>query len=208
MSTLPPTCNQAATMHIRPGLENASISACPGTPGLVQVTAERHRPDIRRPRDGHRVTMTVQFPRVTFSRTSPSQLVLDTEPLWEITVDGGVSQSELCLDALSLAALRVSGGIAATRIDLPRPRTTVPILLGDCTDVTIDLPDTTAARVAVERGAHGLQIGSQHIAACKGPTAFEIGDPDTTTELYDIRIRSANRTAVSQQARNGEVQSC
>ena len=190
-----PVRHDTATVHIRPGLENASIIGRSGTPGLVHVDAARHRPDLRR-RGGQPPGVTVRYPRVTFSRTAPSQLVLDTGPCWEIAVAGGMSRCELHLDTLEVGALRVSGGIADTRIDLPRPRTTVPIDLGDCADVTIRLADDTTARVEIERGAHALEIGDRHVGACRGPAVFDIGDPDASTECYTIRLRSAHRTTI------------
>jgi hypothetical protein len=108
---------------------------------------------------------------------------------WDIEIRGGASRLVADLRGLRLGALSVDGGASRLEVVLPAPSgTVVVVVLGGASNVAIQRPKGTAARLRVRGGATKLQFDERRIGASGGELDLQSRNYEGATDRYDIAV--------------------
>ena len=144
-------------------------------------------------------------------RDDQADIALNARVPWSIELRGGVSRLAGDLASLELAGLDAAGGVSKVDLNLPLPRSIVPIRIsGGANDVTLHRPTGAGLRLRIRGGANRVTVDGRQVhgrgevtfddataAARPGEVAFETRGFSSLTERYEIELTGgANRLAV------------
>ncbi len=141
-------------------------------------------------------------------RDDQADITLSARVPWSIELRGGVSRLTGDLVELQLASLDAAGGISKVDLDLPLPRSIVPIRIsGGANDVTLHRPAGAGLRLRIRGGANRVVVDGRPIrgrgevafddttdAPRPGEVTFETPGFGSLTERYEVELTGgANR---------------
>jgi hypothetical protein len=169
----------------------------------VVIRADSHLQGLYRASFGDRMPtvgvqsgiVTILYPRIPvddwLDRRSErlAGVELNARIPWDIEIRGGASRLVADLRGLRLGALSVDGGASRLEVVLPAPSgTVVVVVLGGASNVAIQRPKGTAARLRVRGGATKLQFDERRIGASGGELDLQSRNYEGATDRYDIAV--------------------
>jgi hypothetical protein len=169
----------------------------------VVILADSHLQGLYRASFGDRMPtvgvqsgiVTILYPRIPvddwLDRRSErlAGVELNARIPWDIEIRGGASRLVADLRGLRLGALSVDGGASRLEVVLPAPSgTVVVVVLGGASNVAIQRPKGTAARLRVRGGATKLQFDERRIGASGGELDLQSRNYEGATDRYDIAV--------------------
>ncbi len=107
-------------------------------------------------------------------------------------IQGGAAEITAELGGLNLAGLEVKGGLSMVRLELPAPSAVVPIRIsGGASEVTVQRPAGTAARVHIQGWAYKFVFDDQTFSAVGNDVRLQSSGFDPATPYYDIEVLSS-----------------
>jgi hypothetical protein len=144
-------------------------------------------------------------------RDDRADIALNADLPWAIELRGGVSRLTADLAELELASLEATGGISKVDLNLPSPRSLVPIRIGGgANDLALHRPAGTAIRLSVRGGVNKVTVDGQRIHGrgdvtfegdgpirMAGEVAFETKGFGSSSQRYEIELTGgANRLSI------------
>jgi hypothetical protein len=147
--------------------------------------------------------VVIEYPRFSLARllepAPRTEVELNADLPWSLTIAGGLGESVLDLNALRLLALELRGGVGEVRIMLSRPAAAVPLrIAGGASKLAIVRPAGVAASLRVAGGASRLTFDGERYGAIGGETRLESADRESASGRYEIEVLGgASRLTVS-----------
>ena len=117
------------------------------------------------------------------------ELVLHPAVDWTLLIHGGLSRFEADLAAGRLARLEISGGVSEARLDLPAPRTVVPVRVsGGASELGLRRPADAGVSLAVRGGISRLWLDDQRFEAIGGGAELATGIVAPDAPRYAVEI--------------------
>jgi hypothetical protein len=169
----------------------------------IVIRADSHLQGLYRASFGDRMLtvgvqsgiVTILYPRIPvddwLNRRSErlAGVELNARIPWDIEIRGGASRLVADLRGLRLGALSVDGGASRLEVVLPAPSgTVVVVVLGGASNVAIQRPKGTAARLRVRGGATKLKFDDRRIGASGGELDLQSRNYEGATDRYDIAV--------------------
>ncbi len=192
-------------MTITSGISNFKLSGNSPERDLFQARFTGLIPEVRMNKGAvrirYRLSIAEWVRHTLLWNRHEAKISLHTTILWEIDLNGGVSEMKADLQMLKLKSLAFKGGVSQADIALPHPSGTVPIsILGGSNRISFSCMQRTEAQLRASGGISQLQFGDQLFSSVGERIELKTPGYEDTTDRYDIRVFSgASHLAVLRQ---------
>lgn len=170
------------------GITRLSLRAEEAIAALYQARFEGPVPKVST-KEG---VVTIRYPRfqgVVDWRERTAVIVLNVAVPWQIVVQGGAAEITAELGGLDLASVEVKGGSRSIRLELPVPRSRIPIQIsGGAAEVTVRRPPDVAARIHLKGWATTLIFDGQTFNDVGNDVRLQSPGADPAAPCYDIEV--------------------
>jgi hypothetical protein len=191
---LPYTGQRRMRLALTSGMSNGRIVIDPAAHDLIAVQCgDGPAPRLRVAAGELALSWPISFGDWLRSLVEPHDrdvlIVLHPAVEWSLAIRGGLSDFELDLSAGEVARIDINGGCAGVRLELPLPKTAVPIrVAGGVSKVTVQRPADTGVALATSGGMAKLRLDDQRFDAIGGGPRLESRNLVPGAPRYDLQI--------------------